>query len=234
MSLSIVFPTQHGIVMSADRRIMTTTQRDGYKESFLLTDNEQKLFVLPGGYGLSYTGNSSIDGNPLSSIVNTFLSSGLIFPSNPKDLIVKIASHLNELNSKCDNSILMLAGYYKNVAFSLSINTKDLELQEFSCGNFLPSFSGETDMLNSLLNNPEKYNYDYHKYTLHDAISFLSLLNKTVASFQFFQQRSQTVSVECDILAILPDSTKWINRSLLAMPNSPPSTLAPYAVQPIF
>ena len=53
MSLAITLANQYGIVMSADRRLTTTVtdEKTNEKESFVLTEYEQKIFLTNSGHG---------------------------------------------------------------------------------------------------------------------------------------------------------------------------------------
>lgn len=88
MSLVITFATAHGIVMAADRCI-TTTLVSG--KSFVLTDQERKLFLADCGYAFSYTGSSSFDGKPIEpsaaqweKVLLSLFSGAVIVTLSPK------------------------------------------------------------------------------------------------------------------------------------------------------
>ena len=66
MSLAIALYNHHGIVMSADRLVNATVKGKGLHQSF----TEQKLFLVDGKYGLSYTGTASINNIPTSALIN--------------------------------------------------------------------------------------------------------------------------------------------------------------------
>ncbi|WKY45976.1 hypothetical protein Q5O14_07740 [Eubacteriaceae bacterium ES2] len=208
MSLAIAIPTHHGIMMSADRRIMTTVYNEKSNDTFLYSDSERKLFILPCGYGLSYVGASTIDGVPLSSIMDEYIACFSSTPPEPQSSLLEIATHIQNLISDSTFSILVMCGYFENEKFVFSINTNVLEVKEHPNLNTL-IYSGDSDILSTLINN---FKYDYQKFNLADAYSFITLLNKTTASFQHFQQRAQTVSEDCDVLLITPKSTKWVTQ----------------------
>jgi len=215
MSLSLNFPTYNGIIMTADRRITTTLNSVDPNQSFLFSDNENKLFLLKNGFGLNYTGTSSVNNIPISSIINDLVNKIDVLKFSPKELLSFIADHINTLNNN-GNTILTLSGFLNEEPFICSINTKFYEFQ-YLYNKDMPmtlSFSGETDMIISLLNDP-KYKYDYSKFNLQDAIDFLTLINNTVADFQHFQQRLQTVSHDCDVLAITKYSSNWVRHMSL-------------------
>lgn len=200
--------------MSADRRIVTTVNRPaGVRESFVLTDTEQKLFLLSEQCGLSVTGSFSFNGIPMSSIINSYIHSHDVGRVKPSEYLSSLAEYIKSLHaSDSDNCVLILSGYRNTIPFILSSNTLNpsichhIKKDSTSC----VTYSGESDLVNILLNS-EGFSYDYSKFTLCDIINFSRFTIKTVAGLQRYQQRIQTVSDDCDILCITPHKSLWID-----------------------
>mgnify|MGYP005762464573 CR=1 FL=1 len=218
MSLAISFYNSHGIVMSADRRITTTINKTAAtKESFLLTDTEQKLFRLSEQCGLSVTGSFSFNGLPVSSIINSYIFNHDVEKETPSQYLLYLAEYIKNLhNSDSDNCILILSGYRNTIPFVFSCGTSKLSvcnhIEEGS--KHAVVYSGESDLLGILLNS-KGFSYDYSKFTLCDVINFSRFMTKTVAGLQRYQQRIQTVSDDCDILCFTPHKSLWIDHLTL-------------------
>lgn len=213
MSLILSFPTHHGIVMTADNRIITSVYGEESTQTFLKTDNEQKIFLLKNGFGLSYCGSSVKKNVPISAIIESLNEKLDYSRYTPESLLTYIATYINNLDSSQSTTFIM-SGYKFDKCFVLSIETSQLQIRKLGTGTV--AFAGECDMLYSLLNDP-KYKYDYEKFNLQDAIDFLTLLNRTVANFQHFQQQPQTVSEDCDVLVIKKTSSYYISNKELLM-----------------
>lgn len=212
MSLAISFYNSHGITMSADRRIVTTVNRPtGIKESFVLTDTEQKLFQLSEQCGLSITGSFSFNEIPLSSIINSYILSHDVEQVQPAEYLLSLAEYIKKLhNSDCDNCILILSGYRNTNPFILSSNTLNPSVHQHIEQGPTITYSGENNLLGILLNS-EGFAYDYSGYTLQDSINFSKFMIRTVANLQKYQQTIQTVSEDCDVLCITPNKSQWID-----------------------
>lgn len=215
MSVAISFYNSHGIVMSADRRIVSKINRSsGIIESIVLTDTEQKLFQLSNQCGLSITGSFSIGGIPISSLINAYIKKNDIEKIKPSEYILKLAQYIRERqDDSSDNCILILSGYRNTLPYILSCNTLNSNITNHIGDNSKCSvtYSGESEILNILLNS-NGFAYDYAKYSLQDAVEFSEFIIKTVAGLQKYQQKIQTVSEECDILCITPYRSLWANQ----------------------
>ena len=215
MSVAISFYNSHGIVMSADRRIISNVDRScGTIESIVLTDTEQKLFHLSDQCGLSITGSFSIGGTPISSVINTYIRKNDIEKIKPSEYLLKLAKYIKERqDNTSDNCILILSGYRNTFPYILSCNTLNPDIKTHLNNNAqcCVTYSGESDYLNLLLNSDD-FVYDYAKYSLQDAVEFSAFMIRTVANLQKYQQKIQTVSEDCDILCITPYRSFWVNQ----------------------
>lgn len=196
--------------MSADNMITSTITKDGVPYHFQSSQTEQKLFLIENKYGLSYTGTSSVDGVPLSSILEMYIKDNPINDMNPKEWLFKLAEYTKNLLKPSQNVIYMLAGYYQSEQLLMS-NSTNIPLVNISNDSSGLLYSGESKLL-SLIINSSIIEFEYGIFTLQDAADFLRFLNKTVSGLMHFGQYLPTVSENCDLLAILPNEAYWLSR----------------------
>ena len=218
MSLAICFYNSHGIIMSADKRIVSAINRlNGITESIVVTDAEQKLFKLSDQCGLSVTGSFSFSGVPVSSILTNYIKLHNVNMVKPEQYLLQLARYILSLHDvESDNCILMLAGYRNTIPFIISTGTKEINIVNHINSNdhSAVAYSGENEIMNVLINS-KQFAYDYAKFPMQDAIDFVKFMTKTVSGLQRFQQRIQTVSEECDIFHITPYTSRWISNQFL-------------------
>lgn len=210
MSLAITFFNTHGIIMSADNLITSTIIKGGSPYTFQSSQTEQKLFLIENKYGLSYTGTSSIDGVPLSSILEMYIKDNPINDMNPEEWLLKLAENTKNISKSYQNVIYILAGYYQHEQLIITTNTINPEVHVNKKQSGL-LYSGESNFLQMLIDS-DTIAFDYAIFSLQDAADFLRFLNKTVAGLMHFGQYLPTVSENCDLLAILPNESYWLSR----------------------
>lgn len=213
MSLCITFYNAHGIIMSADHMVCSTIEKDGTPYTYQSSNTEQKLFLIENKYGLSYSGTSNIGSLPVSSFLEEYIKSHPISENPPGDWLLALVQECKELLKPLQNVVFILAGYYCSERFVVTTNTTDPKL------NFIANesgllYSGENEFVSHLINS-NIIAFEYSKFTLQDAADFLRFLNKTVAQLMHYGQFLPTVSDTCDILALLPNESHWLKRSIL-------------------
>lgn len=210
MSLTMAFYNARGIIMSADNMICATTTKNGSFFKYQSSQTEQKLFLIEDKYGLSYSGTAYVGSMPLSDFLVDFVSQNPICAQNPDDWLLDLAQGFNEFYTDNENIIFTLCGYYQGKRMVITTNTTSPKISyNFDEGIV---YSGEIDFVKMLLKT-DIVNFNYSTFTLQDAADFLRFLNKTVASIMKFGQYFPTVSESCDILAILPDKSYWLNHA---------------------
>lgn len=206
MSLAVALYNHHGIVMSADHLVTATV--DG--KEFLSSHTEQKLFIVDERYGLSCTGTYSINGTPVSALMENYLLKYPVGNSRPNEWLIKIAAFFQKMLSENQNIVFILCGYYENQKFMISNSAKNPEniIERDSPGTLC---SGESEFASHIVNF-KLAPYEFSKFTMKDSVNFLKFLNRTVSDIMYFGQYAQSVSRECDILAISPTETRWVER----------------------
>ena len=201
MSLCMILSTPCGIVVSADRRIVTTTS-DG--ESFVLTDHEKKIFIS-NDHVYTHCGTSSTDDLPVAPHLDFYLkrtqAKGVPFRYEFESL----KSYLRD-DLKATPSILMGGAFdqgQRSIANSnLSSSTNWSRPDE---NTFF--FSGASVIAKKII---DIYLCDRNKFPLQESIDYLRFINYAVAKTQHFTQVPQTVSEACDIAVITEDGARFI------------------------
>ena len=123
MSLAICFYNSHGIIMSADKRIVSAINRlNGITESIVVTDAEQKLFKLSDQCGLSVTGSFSFSGVPVSSILTNYIKLHNVNMVKPEQYLLQLARYILSLHDVDDHSAVAYSG--ENEIMNVLINSK--------------------------------------------------------------------------------------------------------------
>lgn len=209
MSLAVVLANQYGIVLSADRRLTTTiiNKETGVRNSFLLTDWEQKIFLTKTGHGITYTGAAFLgNGNNTSCVVQQTLAQ-LDEKLSIKDELLIIKQKLQSL-SNGENVVLIgaEASNSRNLVVSTSLIADDLTEHTSADGTCLV-YSGESDLAKKLI---DMFVVDRNAFPLQESINYLRFLNRSVAGLQHYAQIKQTVSEECNVLVLQSSGAQWI------------------------
>ncbi|MBS6136373.1 MAG: hypothetical protein KH706_07520 [Faecalibacterium prausnitzii] len=210
MSLAITLANQYGIVMSADRRLTTTVtdEKTNEKESFVLTEYEQKIFLTNSGHGITYTGASSFkNGEKTSCIIRNFLV-GLAPTLSIEEELLSVKERLKSIAGERNVILLGAAIDSRNIrrVFATSLISAELTDHISTNGSCL-SFSGESDTLKKLT---DMFPVNYSAFPLQESINYLRFLTRSVAGLQHYAQINQTVSEDCDILVLRDSGAQWI------------------------
>ena len=209
MSLAIALANQHGIVMSADKRVTltVTNTESGESDSFVATDNEQKIFVTKSGHGIAYAGNSVLkDGSCTSEIIET-----KIRDMQPKKIKEELYVIMNELmeHDKEATVFLIIAGIEDSKRHIYSMNSIANTIIENTDANGLGyTYLGEPKLASEII---DMVKHDRNNLPLQDIINYLRFVNYTIAKIQYYGTTNQTVSEDCNILVIRNDTTTWQN-----------------------
>lgn len=214
MSLIIVGYSFHGIVITSDKRITTTRKinTDGEHERyeiFPLTDTETKSFVFPHGVSISYCGQSSIRGLPVSFIIKRFIRKCKL--TNPYEIANTFLWYIKDLDFSANISIFV-CGYSGNdqVVLEGHTNTEKLKNHVISSKPSGLSWMGMKDITSSLINNNI---VDFNSLSLQDYIDLSVFLIQTTAKMMKFSATAKTVSENYDCLIITPDGHKWLTNN---------------------
>ena len=207
MSLAIALANQHGIVMSADKRVTltVTNTESGESDSFVATDNEQKIFVTKSGHGIAYAGNSVLkDGSCTSEIIET-----KIRDMQPKKIKEELYVIMNELmeHDKEATVFLIIAGIEDSKRHIYSMNSiANTIIENTDVKGLGYTYLGEPKLASEII---DMVKHDRNNLPLQDIINYLRFVNYTIAKIQYYGTINQTVSEDCNILDIRNDTSTW-------------------------
>jgi len=204
MSLAITLYNHHGIVMCADKLVNAILDGKEIHQSF----TEQKLFLVEGKYGLSYTGTASIDGVPTSALIEEYLGKNKINDTPPNVFLEKLANYFHSIQSYGQNIVFILCGFFNGEKFIITTNTIAPEISPVVKQSGI-LYSGENKFV-KLLVGSDLIAFDFKKFTLYDFSDFARFIVKTVSGMMQFGQYMPTVSPHCDILIIKPNAIEWL------------------------
>lgn len=191
MSFAFASYNKYGIVVSADRCITGTSQ---IGEKFTATSSARKLFLTSQGYAITFTGCSSVDGTPVPVKISEVLDN-LSGNLTVTDLFTQFVSEMAKFTS--ENIIFIIAGYENGEPLLLSATTTDTENVTFNG----TCFSGEIDLGKKII---DAVLVTHDSMTLQDRMDFHRFITYSIAKLQSYSNKIQTVSEECDIVAIGP------------------------------
>ncbi len=239
MSLIITVYCSEGIVMASDSRssYSHTEKVDPPQEgmaSLLIehngihfTDTAYKTFISPNGVGISTCGASSINGKPITGMIEEFLRANSEL--SVTDMAYCIHNFFQTI-APYQSTEFIIAGYEeienKLCQKIYRANTTNEKVEIINTDTHGAIWGGENDILSRLLSDlylqeisPErKVNYTKHigypilwdYFTLQDSIDFAEYAIKTTIDTMKFQGRVKTVGGPIDILVIKPSGAQWI------------------------
>lgn len=202
MSLVAVVRTNHGIVMSADKRLamdFIDKTQDGQKivRRRVISDHEQKLFQI-GDWGLSYFGDNV--GEPMSVTIKRFVKN-----LNPKIGMMECARSL--LTTVCNKSeepfqaFFYLCGYENTdnpCGTILMLEAKDNKITPISANKSIVMGGDLNKLTESFINIPS----DWVTYNVGNAMEYLRFLTYAASCYQRFSCCAETISTACNFLVI--------------------------------
>ena len=189
MSFAFASYNDYGIVLSTDRCLTGTNEKG---EKYLTSNNCRKLFLSRQGFALSYTGCSSVNGEPIPAKISDLWE----MSSEAVSLSDFFSRFMKEISKVCKENIIFLAvGYENEIPKIYTATTSKPEIKEM---NDL-AYSGVSDIGEKILTTvPIVYN----TMTLQDRLDFHRFVTRCVSKLQYYSDQLQTVSEECDIVAI--------------------------------
>lgn len=238
MSLVITVYVREGIVMAADSRLTLNTQEQQADKRILnlavgQSDSNYKLFLAPGGIGISTYGAADIKGVPIAGYIESFMAAGLNEQlSSVEEVANKLLAHFSAFipvpATQCH-----VAGYSKvdehpdQQVWHVDIAAKQVARLN-PVGQQGASWGGEADILGRPLQpvaqidqqDKIQQKFPHHQvpwqfFTLQDAIDFAIFAVRSTSDAIRFQPRAKTVGGPIDVLVIRPGGATWIQRKEL-------------------
>lgn len=190
MSFAFVSYNDYGIVASADR-CLTGINNKG--EKYTTSSNKcRKLFLSKQGFALTYTGCASTNGTPVSAKISEFWER--VDDSMPLlDFFTQFVSVITQFCK--ENIIFIAAGYENGIPKIYTATTTQPQVNEMAD----IAYSGESELAKGVIN---VVPIVYNTMTLQDRIDFHRFITNCVAKYQYYSDQLQTVSEDCDIIAI--------------------------------
>ncbi len=237
MSFIVTLYVPEGIVMAADSRLTMNIQKKlsndtSRVESFIASDNNQKLYLIDQRFGLSFCGEAAINNIPLAGFINTFIEEKISPDTDIMEIPEALITYFNEIAVK-PKITFHLTGYrvedgisvpyafigHINKGYYSRINVKNDQISH-GC-----SWGGESDIFARLVlpvkvknqrgewNELRHQDIPYNFFTLQDAIDFAIYAIHTTIQTIRFQIRPKTVGGPIDVLILKPgENPRWIQK----------------------
>lgn len=198
------------------------------------SDTNYKTFLAPNNIGISYFGQATINGIPITGFIDAFINE--TFSDEPidiEDVPQLLVSYFQRMPEVPDTGF-HIAGY-KQFGHQRVQRIWRVFAVSGQIINVVPSqqihgaiWDGEQDVLIRIINREiyiKSPNNDYElltpqeipfqMFTLQDAIDFSSYAVRTTSDTMKFQLRYKTVGGPIDVLVIKPSEVFWVARKEL-------------------
>lgn len=242
MSLVIATYVPEGIVMASDsRQFMTVEGKTPDGKAFKVeapgSDSVTKTFLLENqGVGISNFGQDLLAGVSMASYIKKFIEEGLTGADDVTTIPKKLIEYFRKSFSEADAGF-HVAGYKKEDKISMPyvyhchISRNNIERRNIKPDGSIAygaTWSGQIDVVTSIVNpvviKDEKGTDKIIRATapiiwdamaLQDAIDFSIYAIRTTIDTIRFQARPKNVGGPIDVLVIMPDGARWIQRKEL-------------------
>lgn len=235
MSFIIAVHVNEGIILASDRRITytNTIEREGtIIKNFgsHTSDSTDKTYICPNGIGISFCGDSTLNGKPISGFIKDMIRSKISKETEIDNVPQILIDYFSTLNENL-NTNFIVAGYKKVIDNSQQkiyrILIKNKSIEEINTDQSGAFWDGEVFTLTRLiLNLSQKLSdnvyvdlpYDeilWNYFSLQDAVDFARFAVETTINTMKFKNVVVTVGGEVDILVITPDESKFLQISNL-------------------
>lgn len=189
MSFAFASYNQFGIVISADRRLTGTTSSH---EKYVISDSCQKLLISKQGYAVAFVGEALVDGAPVPIKMQEAIE------QLDADMCLKdfFQSFMNEMPECPEGDITFIGAGYEDGTphiYTATAKTPGIILKGDTC------YTGATDIGKTLICAVPT---DYRSMSLQTRIDFHRFITEAISKLQRFGAVRQTVSADCDVVAI--------------------------------
>lgn len=218
MSIISTVYIPEGIAMAADSRLTGTTRYpDGMVESYTLSDNSQKIFLLKDkNIGISCCGDATIGGKSVGDFIRQFE----IDEIHQDDIVNDIAYKLKDytLAKHGEGVIFHISGYIADTPYTYRINGSQIERENVNTNGELTNgafWNGQNDALSKIfLGTPQmEINWDFMQ--LKDGIDLAEFMVDATIKYQRFSSGLPTCGGPIDILVITKDDSIWIRHKVI-------------------
>jgi hypothetical protein len=232
MSVIIAVYTPTGIVISGDSRTTGTfnqtvpdpqnpLQQINVQTMITLSDATLKVFKIFDKYGIGTFGDAQIDNLPIAHYIEQFEINNIANPpQTTNDLVTDLLNYFRQFNP-IPKTGFVVAGYDNNDPFVFGVDTFNNVRQRH---NYIQPQNqidygivrgGDTDVINRLLNNPQRLPI-FQAMNLQDGVDFSRHLIRTTIDQMRFEPAVPTVGGEIDTLIITNSKTEFLNKKKLS------------------
>ncbi|BCA33692.1 hypothetical protein BwiPL1_20740 [Bacillus wiedmannii] len=229
MSISVCVYCREGIILASDSRLTLTNSQ--VENSVMYSDNTTKTFLAK-QIGISFTGDSDIEGVHISKFINNFIDENITVDTCVSTVPQLLINYFNKLKTSLQITFFV-AGYLKTtkeqVLYTIYLKTGEIAQTDTKGGG--ASWHGDpSDILNKLLipvyqqqvvNGKLSYTrladhlIPFDHFNMQDSIDFAVHCVSTVEKTIRFQTRQQSVGGPIDVLVIKPGEAFWVYKKEL-------------------
>jgi hypothetical protein len=231
MSVIIAVYTPTGIVISGDSRTTGTLNHSipnpenpqhqiNIQTMITLSDATLKVFKLFDKYGVGTFGDAQIDNLPIAHYIKQFeINNSENPPQTTNDFVTELLNYFRQFNP-IPKTGFVICGYDHNEPFVFGVDTFNNTSQRW---NFLQEQNridygivrgGDTDVINRLLNNPQRLPI-FQAMNLQDGVDFSRHLIRTTIDQMRFEPAVPTVGGEIDTLIITNNKVEFLYKKKL-------------------
>ncbi|KAF2329128.1 hypothetical protein [Flavobacterium nitrogenifigens] len=232
MSVIIAVYTPTGIVISGDSRTtgafnqtvpnpQNPQQQINIQTMITLSDATLKVFKIFDKYGIGTFGDAQIDDLPIAHYIEQFEINNLANPPRTtNDLVTDLLNYFRQFNP-IPKTGFVVAGYDNNDPFVFGVDIfnnvgqRHNYIQPQNQINYGIVRGGDTDVINRLLNNPQRLPI-FQTMNLQDGVDFSRHLIRTTIDQMRFEPAVPTVGGEIDTLIITNNKTEFLNKKKLS------------------
>jgi hypothetical protein len=231
MSVIIAVYTPTGIVISGDSRTTGTLNQTvpnplnpqqpiNVQTMITLSDATLKVFKLFDKFGVGTFGDAHIDNLPIAHYIEQFEIINIANPpQSTNDFVTELLKYFRQFNP-IPRTGFVVAGYDNNEPFVFGVDTFNNTSQR---SNFIQVQNrldygilrgGDTDVINRLLNNPNRLPI-FQGMNLQDGVDFSRHLIRATIDQMRFEPAVPTVGGEIDTLIITKDKIDFLYKKKL-------------------
>lgn len=240
MSLVLCVYLHEGLVLASDSRMVFNradknpkTGAEVHLIGTLINDSATKIFACPNGTGIAMWGDASIDREPLSIYVDSFIHQNITTKTDIDDIPDLLLEYFQSLPNVPKTSFYV-AGYKKTERLYCqkvySVDLFNKKITSFDVSKKGATWSGESDTLIKLLNPVSiktdtnysqlpQFDIPWNLFSLQDGVNFADFAIQATIDLMSFQNRIKSVGGPIDILVIKPNETTWVRKKNLTVPR---------------
>ena len=209
MSLIVHMKVPGAIILASDCRVTGNHRTKNGSFSYVLSDREEKTFLIHPRLAFSYSGEADLSGMPCSFLMNKAAAS-LRECRSTEDAARGLLNFFQE-NGNGKHPSFLISGFQDTPSvLDLPADTVQWKEQYPKENVYGITTMGDSAVAQAII---KSGTCDYHLFRIPDAIQFAKLLIETTAEVQSFQKTRQTVSKTMDILVLTEEKAQWVMRS---------------------